>query len=440
MFLKRGKKKEETQEVAKKVDSTTPCQNCIRLTQELNTLKEKLAVSESMTKKKNFSIAPTLYTFYRNNVMKNRISRAASQISREVLENMPEENHEEVYEELIEKCKSQPVPIPYFQTEEFAEVFINQCAQIQSPVYVFGDFHGNLPDLLAFARILWPLGMHLAPGSFLFLGDYVDRGQYSLEVLSYLFAQKIMLSDKVFLLRGNHELRAVNGWESFYGMRCFLGQCKARFGVTLGRKVWNAANAVFDCLPFAATIDEAIFCVHGGIPRPLANEEAAHINSINTIPVPAAIRPSDNPSETKELKQLANDLLWADPAQAQQEKHLDKTGFGEGERGPGAICFGNKAVTDFLSKNGLSYVLRAHEPTQKGINISKGGKVITIFSTSRDHGCQDAFCGCILVDGDNIIAINHPDPQKVQEYEDNDSDESMDLEDVNDDEEEDLLL
>ena len=74
MFLKRGKKKEEEAEKAKRA-SNEPCRNCIKLTQELNTLKEKLAVYESQTSKKNFSISPTLYTFYKNNVMKNRISR-----------------------------------------------------------------------------------------------------------------------------------------------------------------------------------------------------------------------------------------------------------------------------------------------------------------------------------------------------------------------------
>ena len=82
--------------------------------------------------------------------------------------------------------------------------------RLKSPIYVFGDFHGNIQDLLAFSHILWPLGMHLTPGSFLFLGDYVDRGAYSIEVLAYLFAQKIMLPEKVFLLRGNHEVKVVN--------------------------------------------------------------------------------------------------------------------------------------------------------------------------------------------------------------------------------------
>ena len=45
---------------------------------------------------------------------------------------MQEENNEEIYEQLIEKCKSQPVPIPYFSTTEFAEVFINQCATVRT--------------------------------------------------------------------------------------------------------------------------------------------------------------------------------------------------------------------------------------------------------------------------------------------------------------------
>ena len=252
-------------------------------------------------------------------------------------------------------------------------------------MYVFGDFHGNIADLIAFAKLMWPLGMHLTPGSFLFLGDYVDRGQYSIEVLSYLFAQKIMLPDKVFLLRGNHELRSVNGWEAHFGNRCFLGQLKARYGSNIGKDLWQKANAVFDCLPFAATIDDVIFCVHGGIPRPLSATESA-LESINKIPCPFAVQVLAIDERSKQIKQLSSDLLWSDPAQHEQEEHLDNTGFGEGERGPGAICYGDKAIQNFLDTTGMSHIVRAHEPTQKGINISKGGRVITIFSTSRVNG------------------------------------------------------
>ena len=144
-----------------------------------------------------------------------------------------EEEEEEEYNEIVINQYALPMPNDFFLSSNFLDLFQHQCSQIsgfcsalspverifeseprllrlKSPVYVFGDFHGNMADLIAFSKLLWPLGMHLTPGSFLFLGDYVDRGQYSIEVLSYLFAQKIMLPDKVFLLRGNHELRAVN--------------------------------------------------------------------------------------------------------------------------------------------------------------------------------------------------------------------------------------
>ena len=211
------------------------------------------------------------------------------------------------------------------------------------------------------------------------------------------------------------------------------------------------ANSVFDYLPFAATIDDVIFCVHGGIPRPLSAEETA-LESINKIPCPTAVRVTTTDALSKQIKQLSSDLLWSDPAQHEQEKRLDQTGFGEGERGPGAICYGDKAIQNFLDTNGMSHIVRAHEPTQKGINISKGGRVITIFSTSQvpmdvnsedqDHGCQDAFCGCILVDtavrmgeranGQNIIAINHPDATRVDMQDsDSDSDRSLSFDALN---------
>ena len=140
---------------------------------------------------------------------------------------------------------------------------------IQSPAYVFGDIHGNLEDLHFFSDNLWRLGLSLTAGNFLFLGDYVDRGKQCLECLAYLFALKIQNPYKLFLLRGNHETRDVNGWEEHYGDRSFIYQCRIRFGDDIGYRIWEICNQAFDRLPLAAMIDQDIFCVHGGIPRPI---------------------------------------------------------------------------------------------------------------------------------------------------------------------------
>lgn len=83
---------------------------------------------------------------------------------------------------------------------------------------------------------------------------------------------------------------------------------------------------------------------------------------------------------------------------------LDSTGFGESLRGGGAICFGAKAIDDFLTQGNLSYIVRAHEAHSEGVSLSKGAKVFTVFSTSKDHGQgKGAMCGCILVDFEKLL-------------------------------------
>lgn len=83
--------------------------------------------------------------------------------------------------------------------------------------HILGDLHGNVFDLLHFEGTLWHLGANLCPCELLFLGDYVDRGPFSIEVIAYLFAYKIQNPHKVHLLRGNHEIRDVQKMFTFYG-------------------------------------------------------------------------------------------------------------------------------------------------------------------------------------------------------------------------------
>lgn len=65
------------------------------------------------------------------------------------------------------------------------------------------------------------------------------------------------------------------------------------------------------------------------------------------------------------------------------------------------------SILEFLEEQGLSYIVRAHEAHSEGVALSKGARVFTVFSTSKDHGQgQGAMAGCILVDFDQIHVIN----------------------------------
>ena len=124
-----------------------------------------------------------------------------------------------------------------------------------------------------------------------FLGDYVDRGMSSLECVAYLFGLKLLYPNKVFLLRGNHETRDVNGWEEHYKEKSFLFQCKMRFGNEKGDFIWEECNKAFDRLPLSSVIDHEIFCIHGGIPRPVS-EHRNEVQAILSVPNVASVMPA----------------------------------------------------------------------------------------------------------------------------------------------------
>jgi len=216
------------------------------------------------------------------------------------------------------------------------EVLLSQpmLLELGAPIKICGDVHGQYTDLLR----LFEYGGFPPEANYLFLGDYVDRGKQSLEVVCLLFAYKIKYPENFFILRGNHECAGIN---RIYG---FYDECRRRFSV----KLWKAFCNTFNCLPCCAVIDDKIICMHGGL-----SPELSQMEQIANI-----ARPCDVPDTG-----LLCDILWADPDPS-------ITGWGENDRGV-SFTFGGDVVRQFLRRHDLDLVVRAHQVVEDGYEVSE---------------------------------------------------------------------
>ncbi|XP_057536300.1 serine/threonine-protein phosphatase 5 isoform X2 [Amaranthus tricolor] len=209
---------------------------------------------------------------------------------------------------------------------------------------VCGDVHGQFYDLI---HIFELNGLPSEDNPYLFNGDFVDRGSFSLEVILTLFAFKCMCPSAMYLSRGNHESRSMN---KIYG---FEGEVKSKLNDTFV----ELFAEVFCCLPLAHVINEKVFVVHGGL---------FSVDGVKLSDIRAIDRFCEPPEEG-----LMCEVLWSDP------QHLP--GRGPSKRGVG-LSFGPDVTERFLQDNNLDLVVRSHEVKDEGYEIEHDGKLITVFS------------------------------------------------------------
>jgi serine/threonine-protein phosphatase 2A catalytic subunit len=149
-------------------------------------------------------------------------------------------------------------PLPEDQVRELCahakEVLVKEAnvVSVRTPVTICGDIHGQFFDL----KELFKIGGELPDNNYLFMGDYVDRGYYSVETVTLLVCMKVRYPSRITILRGNHESKQIT---QVYG---FYDECLRKYG---NAHVWQYFTGLFDYLPLCAVVENNIFCLHGGL-------------------------------------------------------------------------------------------------------------------------------------------------------------------------------
>ncbi|CAE7728875.1 BSL1 [Symbiodinium sp. KB8] len=246
--------------------------------------------------------------------------------------------------------------------------------RLRAPIKVYGDIHGQFLDLMRlFARYKAPWDGEngdIESMDYLFLGDYVDRGAFSLETVCLLFSLKVKYPNQIHMIRGNHEDPTIN---AIYGFR---DECRRRLNEEPEdpESCWNKFNRAFEWLPVGAVIEDRILCLHGGIG-----------GSVNNV---AEVRTMQRPLHVAQIpqtpfEQRITDLLWSDPSDNDSVPGVSLNETRDPDGTGRIVKFGPDRVEEFLEKNKpLSMIIRAHECVMDGFERFANGKLITVFSAT----------------------------------------------------------
>nr|SVE74684.1 EOG090X03S1 [Daphnia carinata] len=269
---------------------------------------------------------------------------------------------------------------------EVADLFKAQPSLIdvtipeESKFTVCGDIHGQFYDLMNIFKLN---GLPSTENPFLFNGDFVDRGSFSVECIFTLFGFKLLYPKHFFMARGNHESQTMN---QMYG---FEGEVKSKYSSQMA----ELFTEVYNWLPLCHCLNQRVLVMHGG----LFSRDGITLEDIRTTD-----RNRQPPEEG-----IMCELLWSDP-QPMKGRSPSKRGVG--------IQFGPDVTSRFLEHNHLDYIIRSHEVKADGYEEAHDGKCITVFSAPNycdTMGNKGAF---ITMNGKDMKprfttydAVPHPD-------------------------------
>nr|XP_054363401.1 serine/threonine-protein phosphatase with EF-hands 1 [Mirounga angustirostris] len=258
---------------------------------------------------------------------------------------------------------------------------------------ICGDLHGKLDDLFL---IFYKNGLPSGSNSYIFNGDFVDRGKHSIEILMILFVSFLVYPNDLHLNRGNHEDFMMN-------LRYQKTKTYSNSYLQMhGKKILQILEDVYTWLPIGTIIDNEILVIHGGIsestdlnllhriernkmksvlmpPIPLVEDHDTDLktNKVGATLISRELKTNGSLSEqlTKHEWEQVIDILWSDPR--------DKRGCYPNTSRGGGCYFGPDITSKVLNKYQLKMLIRSHECKPEGYEICHDGKVVTVFSASN---------------------------------------------------------
>ena len=250
----------------------------------------------------------------------------------------------------------------------------NSLIKIRSPCKIFGNINGIYNDLMRYFESYGNPSDNIQNGDinvmqYIFLGDFCDRGNQSLEVILLLFALKIKYPHFIYLIRGHHEDIAIN---EFYGLG---DECKEKLKDDIHKEdsIFKKINQVFDFLPFGVLVDNNILCIHGGI-----GSSIKLLDDITNIPRPTPVY--KNPENISQLHIL--DLLYSEYDEEENNLYSINTSRDKNKKGF-IVKYGKKKLEEFIQRNNINLIISSHKFIKEGFCTYCDDKLLNIFSCTN---------------------------------------------------------
>ena len=220
--------------------------------------------------------------------------------------------------------------------------------RLQPRLHIVGDLRGNYNKIWNF------INTPEATDHLLFLGDYVNTGKHSLELMTLVLCMKILSPKQVFLLRGGQETPEMTAKGGF------KNECVTRYD----KEVYQHFLDVFDCMPLAAIVtndekSKSILFMNGGL-----SPNFTSIRQLEEIQ-----RPLKNVESG-----LVHEILFSDPSSKVKN-------FSE-NKGTNTYLYGAKAVHNFLKKNHLDQIINSHQKNDFYYPFGDDHSVLTMYSAN----------------------------------------------------------